>query len=166
MQDFQTAASVLKHRLLHSAKPHTRILPQRGINMEAIEKVCNFLKNAGTYYLATVDGDQPHVRPFGTAHIFENKLYIQTGKSKNVYRQILANGKAEICAVYKGEWIRVSGRLVLDNRVEAEESMLNAYPDLRKMYTTGADGNTAVFYFENGTAVISSFTHEPEVISF
>lgn len=131
-----------------------------------MEKVCEFLKNAGTYYLATVDGDQPRVRPFGTAHIFENRLYIQTGKNKDVCRQILANGKVEICAMYKGEWIRVAGNLVLDDRKEAQESMLDDYPDLRKMYTTGPEGNTAVFYFEHGTATISSFTHEPEVIKF
>lgn len=134
--------------------------------MEAIEKACQFLKNAGTYYLATADGDQPHVRPFGTAHIFENKLYFQTGKSKNVCHQMQANGKVEICAMYKGEWIRVCGTVVLDERVEAQESLLNAYPDLRTMYTTGPDGNTAVFYFEHGTATISSFTHEPEVLDF
>jgi len=134
--------------------------------MEAIEKVCSFLTDAGTYYLATMEGDQPRVRPFGTAHIFENKLYIQTGKGKDVYRQMIANGKVEICAMYKGEWIRVCGKVVADECVEAEESMLDAYPDLRKMYTTGADGNTAFFYFEHGTATISSFTHEPEVLKF
>ena len=134
--------------------------------MEAIERVCRFLKDAGTYYLATADGDQPHVRPFGTAHIFENKLYIQTGKGKDVYRQMTANGKVEICAMYKGEWIRVCGNVIQDERQEAEESMLSAYPELRKMYTTGANGNTAVFYFEHATAAISSFTHEPEVLTF
>ncbi len=134
--------------------------------MAAIDRVCEFLKNAQTYYLATVDGDQPRVRPFGTVNIFENKLYIQTGKGKNVCKQIHANGKVEICAMYKGEWIRVSGKLVPDERVEAEESMLNAYPHLRSMYTTGPDGNTAVFYFENGMATISSFTHAPETLTF
>ncbi len=134
--------------------------------MEAIERVCRFLKDAGTYYLATVDGDQPHVRPFGTAHIFENRLYIQTGKGKDVCHQMMANGKVEICAMYKGEWIRVSGTVVLDSRLEAEESMLDAYPSLRKMYTTGVDGNTAVFYFKHGTATISSFTHVPEILQF
>jgi uncharacterized pyridoxamine 5'-phosphate oxidase family protein len=134
--------------------------------MEAIERVCRFLKDAGTYYLATADGDQPHVRPFGTAHIFENKLYIQTGKGKDVYRQMTANGKVEICALYNGEWIRVCGNVIQDERQEAEESMLDAYPELRKMYTTGANGNTAVFYFEHAAATISSFTHEPEVLTF
>lgn len=134
--------------------------------MSEIEKVCDFLKKAGTYYLATVDGDQPHVRPFGTAHLYENRLYIQTGRTKDVCRQILTNGKAEICAMYKGEWIRIAGNLVLDDRQEAQESMLDDYPDLRRMYTTGPEGNTAVFYFEHGTATISSFTHEPEVIRF
>ena len=88
--------------------------------MEAIEKVCSFLTDAGTYYLATMEGDQPRVRPFGTAHIFENNLYIQTGKGKDVYRQMIANGKVEICAMYKGEWIRVCGKVVADECVEAE----------------------------------------------
>ncbi len=131
-----------------------------------MEKVCQFLKGAGTYYLATVEGDQPRVRPFGTANIFDGKLYFQTGKGKDVVKQLLANGNVEICAMYKGEWIRVAGHVVLDERVEAQESMLEAYPSLRKMYTTGPDGNTAVFYFESGTATISAFTHEPEVINF
>ncbi len=132
----------------------------------SVEKVCEFLKNAGTYYLATVEGDQPHVRPFGTAHVFENKLYIQTGKTKNVTQQLKTNGKAEICAMYKGEWIRVEGTLVYDDRTEAQESMLEDYPSLKKMYTTGPEGNTAVFCFEHAKATISSFTHDPEVIEF
>ncbi len=131
-----------------------------------MERVCEFLKEAKTYYLATVDGDQPRVRPFGTAHIFEGKLYIQTGKTKDVAKQILANGKVEICAMNKGEWIRVAGNLVLDERVEAQESMLDDYSELRAMYTTGPEGNTAVFYFEHGVATISSFTKEPVVIEF
>lgn len=134
--------------------------------MSDIERAYEFLKKAGTYYLATVDGDQPRVRPFGTVHIFENHLYIQTGKSKDVCKQILKNGKVEICAFDKGEWIRVAGKLVLDDRTEAQESMLDAYPDLRKMYTTGPDGNTAVFYFESATATISAFTHAPIELKF
>lgn len=131
-----------------------------------MERVCEFLKNAGTYFLATVEGDQPRVRPFGTAHIYEGKLYIQTGKGKKVWKQILENPKVEISAMYQGEWIRLSGKLVLDARVEAEESMLNDYTDLRAMYTTGPEGNTAVFYFEDAKALISSFTHEPVEIEF
>ena len=129
-----------------------------------MEEVFRFLKEAGTYYIATVDGDQPRVRPFGTANVFEGKLYIQTGKGKDVAKQIAANPKVEVCAFKGGEWIRVAGTLVPDERVEAEESMLAAYPSLRKMYTTGADGNTAVYYFKDATATISSFTHEPQVI--
>ena len=133
--------------------------------MEGIEKVTRFLKDAGTYYLATVEGDQPRVRPFGTAHIFEGRLYIQTGKVKDVSRQLLANPKAEICAFMNGEWIRVAGELVEDDRVAARQSMLDAYPSLQNMYAAD-DGNTQVFYFRNGAATISSFTHEPEVIQF
>ena len=133
--------------------------------MEGIEKVTRFLKDAGTYYLATVEGDQPRVRPFGTAHIFEGKLYIQTGKKKEVSKQLKANPKAEICAFKGGKWIRVAGELIEDNRIEARISMLDAYPSLKKMYAAD-DGNTTVFYFQNAEAVITSFSQEPEVIHF
>lgn len=130
-----------------------------------MERVEQFLKEAETYYLATVDGDQPRVRPFGTAHIFEGKLYIQTGKVKEVSKQLMANPKAEICAMKGGEWIRVAGELIEDDRLEARQSMLDAYPSLQQMYKAD-DGNTQVFYFKNATATISAFTHEPEVIKF
>ena len=116
--------------------------------MAAIDEVCSFLKEAGTYYLATVDGDQPRVRPFGTANIFEGKLYIQTGKSKDVFKQLAANPKAEISAFKNGEWIRVSGSLIPDERDEAVEDMLNNYPDLKNMYAVG-DGNAIVLYFKD-----------------
>lgn len=130
-----------------------------------METVLQFLKDAETYYLATVEGNQPRVRPFGTAHIFEGKLYIQTGKVKDVSKQLHANPKAEICAFKGGEWIRVAGELVEDDRVEARQSMLDAYPSLQKMYSVD-DGNTEVFYFRNATATFSSFTHEPDVEKF
>lgn len=130
-----------------------------------MERVCEFLKRAGTYYLATVEGDQPRVRPFGTAHIFEGKLYIQTGKVKPVSHQLAANPKAEICAFKNGEWIRIAGELIEDDREEARKSMLDAYPELRKMYDE-KDGNTQVFYFKDATATIMSFTKEPETIIF
>ena len=130
-----------------------------------MERVCKFLKDEGTYYLATVEGDQPRVRPFGTAHIFEGKLYIQTGKVKAVSRQLAANPKVEICAFMKGKWLRLAGELVEDDRVEAKASLLEAYPSLQKMYAAD-DGNTQVWYFKNATATFSSFTSEPEVITF
>ena len=130
--------------------------------MERVEK---FLKEAGTYYLATVDGDQPRVRPFGTAHVFEGKLYIQTGKSKDVSKQIHANPKVEICACTGGDWLRVAGTLVEDDRREARQSMLDAYPSLRGMYSED-DGNTEVFYFKDATAIFSSFTKAPEEVRF
>ena len=130
-----------------------------------MERVCQFLKDAGVYYLATVEGDQPRVRPFGTAHIFEGKLYIQTGKIKPVSRQLAANPKAEICAFTGGEWIRIAGELVEDDRVEAKKSMLDAYPNLRGMYNEN-DDNTQVLYFQNATATISSFSSAPEIITF
>ena len=130
-----------------------------------MEKVCQFLKEACTYYLATVGGDQPRVRPFGTIHVFEGKLYIQTGKVKDVSKQLAANPKAEICAFHGGTWLRVAGTLMEDDRVEARESMLEAYPSLKSRYAAD-DGNTQVLYFQDATATFSSFSAEPEVIKF
>ena len=130
-----------------------------------MERVCKFLKEAGVYYLATVEGDQPRVRPFGTAHIFEGKLYIQTGKVKPTSKQLMANPKAEISAFHNGTWIRVAGELVEDDRVEARKSMLDAYESLRAMYDEN-DGNTQVFYFKNATATFASFGGAPETVTF
>ena len=130
-----------------------------------MERVCKFLKDAGTYYLATVDGEQPRVRPFGTAHIFEGKLYIQTGKNKDVSKQLASNPKAEICAFKDGEWIRIAGTLIEDDSTEARKSMLDAYPSLRSMYNEN-DGNTQVFYFKDAMATFSSFTKAPETVTF
>lgn len=130
-----------------------------------MKKVLEFLKEAGAYYLATVDGDQPRVRPFGTINLFEGKLYIQTGKAKDVSKQIHANPKVEICAFKDGDWIRVAGELVEDDRREARASMLDAYPDLRRMYNED-DGNTEVFYLQNAKATFSSFTKAPETVEF
>ncbi len=130
--------------------------------MERVEK---FLKEAGTYYLATVEGDQPRVRPFGTVNIFEGKLYIQTGKSKPVSKQLAANPKAEICAFKDGEWLRVAATLVEDDRREAKAAMLDAYPHLRGMYSED-DGNTQVLYLKDATATFSSFTKAPETVTF
>ena len=131
-----------------------------------MKRVYDFLKQAETYYLATVEGNQPRVRPFGTVNIFEDKLYIQTGKGKAVANQIAANPKVEICAMKGDEWIRVAATLVEDDRVEAQESMLNAYPSLRAMYKTGPDGNTIVYYLKDASATISSFSHAPIEIKF
>ena len=119
-----------------------------------MERTSDFLKNAGTYYLATVEGDQPRVRPFGTVNIFEGKLYIQTGKKKDVSKQLHINPKAEICAFKDGEWVRIECELIEDDRREAKKAMLDAYPSLRGMYNED-DGNTEVFYFNGGTATIS-----------
>ena len=130
-----------------------------------MQRVHDFLKNAETYYLATVEGDQPRVRPFGTVHIFEGKLYIQTGKVKPVAQQLAANPKAEICAFKDGAWLRVAGELVEDDRVEARKSMLDAYPGLRRMYDEN-DGNTKVLYFKHAVATFSSFGAPAETVEF
>ena len=131
-----------------------------------MKEVYEFLKNCHVYYLATVEDDQPRVRPFGTIDLFEDKLYIQTGKVKAVAKQMKANPKIEISAMdQKGKWIRIAAEAVLDERVEAQKHMLDAYPNLKAMYTAG-DGNTEVYYLKNGIAQINSFTEAPREIKF
>jgi len=125
-----------------------------------METVYNFLKEANTYYLATIEGDQPRVRPFGTIDLFEDRLYIQTGKSKDVYKQIEANPKAEICASSGLDWLRVSATLVPDDRVEAKKHMLDAYPHLRNMYDEN-DDNTIVLYLKDAKATFASLAGKP-----
>ena len=130
-----------------------------------MNEVYEFLKEAQTYYLATVEGDQPRVRLFGTVDIFEDKLYIQTGKIKPVSKQIEANPKVEICAFKDGKWLRVAGELVRDDRFEAKAHMLDNYPHLKGMYSA-EDDNTEVLYFKNATATFSSFTEAPRTVNF
>ncbi|MBR3150431.1 MAG: pyridoxamine 5'-phosphate oxidase family protein [Erysipelotrichaceae bacterium] len=127
--------------------------------------VYEFLKTAGTYYLATVEDDQPHVRPFGTIDLFDGHLAIQTGLVKDVAKQMLKNPKIELCAFKDGKWIRVTGEVELDERLEAQKHMLEAYPELGRMYQPG-DGNTAIFRFKSGRAAICSFTERPVLIEF
>lgn len=133
--------------------------------MEAIEKVYQFLDEAQTYYLATVEGDQPRVRPFGTALLYNGRLYIQTGKVKPVSKQIAANPKVEVCAFKDGRWLRVSGELINDDDRAVKVAMLEKMPELKSMYDPD-DGNTQVLYFKNATAVFSSFTEAPETVTF
>ena len=129
-----------------------------------MQEVYEFLKKCGTYYLATVEGDQPRVRPFGTIDLFEDKLYIQTGKSKPCFAQM--NGaKVEICAFDGGVWLRVAATLVDDDRYEAKAHMLDNYPHLKRMYDA-ADANTAVLYLKDATATFSSFTAAPRTVQF
>lgn len=129
--------------------------------MNNIEKIAKFLDDSHIYYLATCEGNQPRVRPFGTALIYNNKLYIQTGKIKSVSKQIAENPNAEICAFKDGRWLRISGRLVNDDDRSVKTAMLDKIPDLRAMYNED-DGNMQMLYFENATATFSSFTEEPE----
>ena len=130
-----------------------------------MNEVRDFLKESGMFFIATIDGDSPRVRPFGVAEIYEEHLYIQTGKKKDVFKQIEKNNNVEICAFNNGRWIRVSGKLILDDRVEVKKYMLDQNPELRSMYDEN-DDNTAVLYFESGKAVISSFTEAPKIIEF
>lgn len=132
---------------------------------ETMQSVYEFIKSCNTYYLATVENGQPRVRPFGTINIFNGKLYIQTGKSKNVSKQLAANPKAELCCFDGKRWLRLAGELVNDDSVEAKKSMLDNYPSLRGMYNEN-DGNTQVLYFKNATATFSSFTEEPKIVKF
>ncbi len=136
-------------------------------NQDNMQRVRDFLHKTGYYFLATVDGDQPEVRPFGTAEIIEGKLYIQTGHIKNVAKQIAANPKVAICAFDSegGEWLRIKATLVEDPRVEVKKAMLDANPGLRSMYDEN-DDNTAVYFLKDAKATISAFTHDPIEIDF
>ncbi|MBR6418893.1 MAG: pyridoxamine 5'-phosphate oxidase family protein [Oscillospiraceae bacterium] len=130
-----------------------------------MQEVYEYLKSAETFYLATAEGDQPRVRPFGAVVLFEGKLYILTGKAKAVSKQLHANPKAEICACKDGTWLRVSGELVPDERTAPQTCMLDSYPALRSMYSEN-DGNIEMLYLRNATAVFSSFTAPPRTVKF
>lgn len=130
-----------------------------------MEEIYEFIKKCGTYYLATMDGDQPRVRPFGTVNIFEGRLYVQTGRKKDVSRQIRANPKVELCCFSGSEWCRVSGELVDDDRIEPKRAMLESYPELGKMYSA-EDENTQVLYLKNARATISSFAAPARTVEF
>lgn len=132
-----------------------------------MKTVYDFIKKCGVYYLATVENGQPRVRPFGTIDIFEDKLYIQTGKAKSVSKQLAENPKAELCCFDgpTGTWLRLAGELINDDRVEAKKHMLDNHPDLRNMYNEN-DANTQVLYFKNATAIFASFGGAPKVVKF
>ena len=130
-----------------------------------MQEVLDFLKKAGTYYLATVDEGQPRVRPFGTIHLYDGKLYFLTGRSKSVSRQLHASPRLELCAFLDGQWLRVEASAAVDDRREAKLSMLEAYPSLQALYSPD-DGNTDVWFLRNCTATLSSFTEPPEVVKF
>lgn len=133
--------------------------------MNGIEKVYQFLNQAETYYLATVDGDQPRVRPFGTALLREGKLYIQTGKGKDVTKQIARNPKVELCAFRDGTWLRLAGELVDDDDHAVKVAMLEKMPSLKALYSA-EDDSMQMLYFKNAVATFSSFTEAPETIRF
>lgn len=127
-----------------------------------MEEIYEFLKACGDYFLATCDDGQPRVRPFGTVNIYNGQLYIQTGKSKSVSRQLHKNPKLEICAMKDGKWMRVEATAAEDDDREARVSMLEAYPNLKALYSPD-DGNTEVWYLRNVTATLYSFTEPPVV---
>ena len=130
-----------------------------------MEEVFEFLKKCGIFYIATEEGNQPRVRPFGVVNIFEGKLYIQTGKSKNVSKQMQINPNVEITGFKDGKWIRLEGQVVRDDRREAKVSMLDENPVLKNMYSAD-DDNTEVLYLKNAKATFCSFTEEPRIVEF
>ena len=133
--------------------------------MESVQKVCKFLQDCGVFYFATVEGDQPRVRPFGIAHLFEGKIYVLTGKAKNVSAQLAVNPKVEICGFHEGTWLRVACTMVTDDRLEAKQSLLDTYPNMKATYSA-EDENTHVLYMKDATATFSSFTAAPETVTF
>ena len=133
--------------------------------MEAVERVYQFLDETKNYALATVEGDQPRVRIFGTALLYNGRIYIQTGKVKPVPKQLAANPKAEICAFNGSEWLRITCELVNDDDRAVKVAMLEKMPSLKAMYSAD-DDNTQVLYMKNATAVFSSFTAAPETVQF
>ena len=131
-----------------------------------MKKVYEFLKKCGTFYLATAEGDQPRVRPFGAVDLFDDKIYIQTGKVKAVSKQMKKNPKVEICGMLGDDrWIRISAETEEDPRLEAQRHMLDTNPVLKSMYKAG-DGNTQVLFLKNATATFYSFGGKPETVKF
>lgn len=131
-----------------------------------MKEALQFLQDSGTFYLATVEGDQPRVRPFGAVCGFEEKLYITTSNQKDVYAQMQKNPKVEISGMtQEGKWIRLSAEAVRDDRFEARKAMLDANPGLRNMYSE-EDGKIEVLYLKNATATICSFTEAPVTYTF
>ena len=128
-------------------------------------RIVEELRKTGVFYVATVDADgQPRVRPFGAVAEFEGKIYICTNNTKKCYAQMLANPKTEICGVEPdGTWIRVTGKLVRDDRDEARAAMLAANESLKKMYHVG-DGIFEVLFLEDAACTKYSFTAAPEAI--
>ena len=130
-----------------------------------MKEVYEFIKKCGTFYLATIDGDKPRVRPFGVVNIFNDRLFIQTGKVKKVSKQMQINPNVEICCFSDGKWLRVEGIVKRDDSRDAKVSMLEANPMLKKMYSAD-DDNTEVLYFKKAIATFYSFTEEPKTIEF
>ena len=130
-----------------------------------MKETLEFLESAGVYYLATSKGNIPYVRPFGTINLYNNKLYIQTGKVKNCFKEMVENPNIEISAFKDGKWIRISAKVVVDDSFEAKKSMLDKYPNLRAMYNEN-DGNTVVLYLASATSTIYSFTEAPITFKF
>lgn len=162
------AASLALAFAMTSCNQNKTTMEQITPNPENAAKAQQFIKEVGTYYLATAEENgQAHVRAFGTADIFEGKLYMLTGKVKNVYKQLIANPKAEICCYNPGtgQWLRICGELIPDERIEAKSFVLEKNPSLKSSYKAD-DDNIIVFYFRNATATVSSFAGDVEKYQF
>ncbi len=130
-----------------------------------MERTAKFLQEAENYFIATIDNDKPRVRPFSTVLVYDGKLYINTGKDKNVSKQIHANPNVEICALNGPQWLRVSATLVEDPRLEVKQAMFDAYKTLQELFSVESE-NTEVFYLKDAVATFYSVTREPEVETF
>jgi uncharacterized pyridoxamine 5'-phosphate oxidase family protein len=130
-----------------------------------MEEILRYLKECGTFFLATVEGDQPRVRPFGVVAEFDGKLYIATNNQKNVYRQMLANPRVEISAMNHGTWLRLEARAHRDDRRSARERMLEENPSLNRTYRVD-DGRFEVLCLEDATASIFGGGEGPRTVKF
>ena len=130
-----------------------------------MKEVYEFLRDSKVFYLATLDNDKPRVRPFGAINIYNDKLYIQTGKMKSVSKQMSINPNIEICSMNNGKWIRIEAKVVSDDNIDAKRAMLDNNPELKSMYSA-EDSNTEVLYLKDAKATIYSFTESPRIIEF
>lgn len=132
--------------------------------MEAAKKVYEFLEDAKTFYLATMEGNQPRVRPYGAMLFFEGKNYIMAFGQTNATRQIAANQKAEICA-FKGRTLRIECKLVEDNRPEVGKALVDKMPVLKPVLGENGE-NGVMYYLKDATANFFKIMKLDETVKF
>ena len=135
-----------------------------------LQKTLNFLQKCGTFYVATTDGNQPRVRPFGLVIEHENKLWFGTANTKEVYRQLMANPRIEISATSPTmEWVRLSGQAVFESNAEVKRKAFELLPMLANIYQGSEDPVFEVFYLAEAEAVfqgMGNYGAPPEVGRF